>query len=63
MHINLEGLKKFAWKKNLYGYFTIENRKLSDAETRKLVIYGLQKGYKTDDDFTDDDLHNLFAIK
>ncbi len=20
MHINLEGLKKFAWKKNLYGY-------------------------------------------
>jgi len=58
MHINLEGLKKFAWKKNLYGYFTIENRKLSDAETRKLVIYGLQKGYKTDDD-----LHNLLGIK
>ena len=63
VHISLKGLKKWEWKKNLQGYFTIGNRELTDTETRKLVEFGLSKGYDTDADFTEDDLKELFNIE
>lgn len=63
VHTSLKGLKKWEWKKNLQGYFTIGDRELTDAETRKLVEFGLSKGYDTDADFTEDDLKELFNIE
>lgn len=63
VHTSLEGLKTWEWKKNLQGYFTLGDRELTDAEARKLVEYGLSKGYKTDKDFTDADIKELFGIE
>lgn len=63
IHISLKGLKKWEWKKNLQGYFTIGDRELTDAEKRKLVEFGLSKGYDTDADFTEDYLKELFNIE
>ena len=63
VHISLEGLKTCEWGNNLQGYFNIGDRELTDAEARKLVEYGLSKGYKTDEDFTDADLKELFGIE
>jgi ribulose bisphosphate carboxylase small subunit len=63
VHTSLEGLRKWEWKKNLQGYFTIGDRELTDAEARKLVEFGLSKGYKTEADFTEDDLKELFNIE
>lgn len=34
---NLQGLKRWAWRKNLRGFFSYGGRELSDAEVRKLV--------------------------
>ena len=31
---NLNGLKKWCWKKNLKGFFSFEGRMLSDKEVR-----------------------------
>ena len=63
VHTSLEGLKKWEWGNNLQGYFTLGDRELTDAEARKLVEYGLSKGYKTDKDFTDADIKELFGIE
>lgn len=52
MSLCLKGLRKWnkMWRKNLTGLFSIEGRKLTDAEVRKVVDYGIEKGYETDQD-------------
>ena len=47
MTVNLQGLKKWAWHKNLRGFFSINGEKLEDAEVRELVDWAIKKGYKT----------------
>lgn len=48
--VSLKGLKQQAWKKKLDGFFNINGRYLSDPEVRKLVEYGISKGYETNED-------------
>lgn len=59
MTTNLAGLKKLAWKKNLRGYFTHGGRELSDAEVRRVVEYGISKGYRTEADIPEDEVERL----
>lgn len=47
---NLKGLRKWAWRKNLAGFFSYDGRELSDAEVRAIVEYGIEKGYETEAD-------------
>lgn len=63
MTTNLAGLKKLAWKKNLRGYFTYGGRELSDAEVRRVVEYGISKGYRTEVDIPEDEVNQLLGIK
>lgn len=59
MTTNLAGLKKFAWKKNLKGYFIYGGRELSDAEVRRVVEYGISRGYRTEADIPDEEVEQL----
>lgn len=59
MTTNLEGLKKFAWKRNLKGFFVLNGRELSDNEVRRVVEYGIAKGYRTEADIPDDEVAQL----
>ena len=43
---NLKGLKKWAWRKNLSGFFSFEGRMLSDKEEREVVEYAIFTGYE-----------------
>lgn len=63
MATNLAGLKRFAWRKNLRGYFIHNGRELSDAEVRRVVEYGISKGYRTEADIPEDEVNQLLGIK
>lgn len=56
LHTNLQGLKKWAWRKNLRGYFILNGRELTDKEVRMIVEYGISKGYRTEGDIPDDEV-------
>ena len=56
MRTNLKGFKKNLWRKNLTGFFVCNGRELTDSEVRKIVDYGISKGYETDADIPDDEL-------
>lgn len=36
MTVNLQGLKRNCWRKNLNGFFTIGGKPLSDSHVRKV---------------------------
>ena len=59
LRTNLKGLKKFAWSKNLKGWFVCNGRELTDAEVRKIVEYGISKGYECDIDIPDDEVEEV----
>ena len=63
MKTNLVGLKKFFWRKNLRGFFVYNGRELSDAEVRRVVEYGISKGYRTEADIPDDEVEELLNKK
>ena len=46
MNINLSGLKKFDWNKNLTGYIQLDGKPLPDKIVREVVEYGISKKYK-----------------
>lgn len=48
--VSLKGVRQQAWRKRLGGFFSINGRYLSDQEVRKLVEYGISKGYDTNED-------------
>lgn len=56
---NLQGLKRWAWRKNLRGFFSYGGRELSDAEVRKLVEYGISKGYRTEADIPSEEVDKI----
>lgn len=43
--------------------YSTRRQRANRCEARKLVEYGLSKGYKTDKDFTDADIKELFGIE
>lgn len=53
--VDLKGLRKHAWRKRLDGFFSINGQYLSDSEVRKLVEYGISKGYETNEDIPIDE--------
>lgn len=56
---NLKGLKKWAWRKNLSGFFSFEGRMLSDEEVRAVVEYAISKGYEYDCDIPDEEVREV----
>ena len=63
LQTNLKGLKKFAWRKKLDGWFTCNGRELTDSEVRKIVNYGISKGYRYDIDIPDDEVEQVLDWK
>lgn len=63
MRTNLKGFKKNLWRKNLTGFFECNGRELTDSEVRKIVDYGISKGYETDADIPDDELGKVLNWK
>lgn len=53
---NLKGLKKWAWRKNLSGFFSFEGRMLSDKEVRAVVEYAISNGYEYDCDIPNEEV-------
>ena len=56
---NLKGLKKWAWKKNLSGFFSFEGRMLSDKKVRAVVEYAISKGHEYDCDIPDEEVREV----
>lgn len=44
---NLKGLKRWAWRKNLKGFFSVNGKELSDAQVREMVEWASQKATNT----------------
>ena len=64
MKTNLIGFKLNCFKrKNLSGFFTCNGRSLTDAEVRRMVNYGISKGYKYDADIPDKELKEILNWK
>lgn len=56
---SLNGLKKWAWEKNLSGFFSFEGRMLSDKEVRAVVEYAISKGYEYDCDIPEEEVREV----
>ena len=59
--VSLQGIRKHLWKKSLHRFFTVNGRYLTDDEVRKVVGYGISKGYETNKEFTDEEIINLLG--
>jgi hypothetical protein len=59
---NLKGLKKWAWRKNLGGFFSINGKELSDAQVRIVVEWAIRKGYEYDVDIPDEEVIELLKL-
>jgi hypothetical protein len=59
---NLKGLKKWAWRKNLNGFFSVNGKELTDAQVRKMVNWAIGKGYEYDADIPVQELIELLNL-
>ena len=59
---SLKGLKKWAWKKNLKGFFSVNGKELSDAQVRTMVEWAISKGYEYDADIPEDEVIELLNL-
>ena len=60
---NLKGLKRWAWKKNLKGFFSVDGISLTDKQVREMVDWAIQKGYEYDSDIPSDEVVKLLNLK
>jgi hypothetical protein len=60
---NLKGLKKWAWRKNLKGFFSVKGKELSDAQVRTMVEWAIDKGYEYDADIPENEVIELLNFK
>ena len=60
---NLKGLKRWAWKKNLEGFFSVDGIILTDKQVREMVDWAIQKGYECDSDIPSDEVAKLLNLK
>lgn len=63
MTVNLQGLKRNAWRKNLTGFFTINGKPLSDSQVRKLVNWGIEHGCRTNEDIPSEKIMEIISEK
>jgi hypothetical protein len=59
---NLKGLKRWAWRKNLKGFFSVNGKELSDAQVREMVEWAISKGYEYDADIPEEKVAKLLNI-
>jgi hypothetical protein len=59
---NLKGLKKWAWRKKLNGFFSVNGKELTDAQVRKMVNWAIEKGYEYDTDIPVQDVIELLNL-
>ena len=60
---NLKGLKRWAWRKNLDGFFSVYGIELNDKQIRKMVAWAIDKGYECDSDIPADEVVELLNLK
>jgi tRNA U38,U39,U40 pseudouridine synthase TruA len=60
---NLKGMKKWAWRKNLNGFFSVNGQGLTDAQVRKMVHWAIEKGYEYDADIPVQEITDLLNVK
>lgn len=59
---SLKGLKRWAWKKNLKGFFSINGKELTDSQVRTMVEWAIDKGYEYDIDIPEDEVAELLKL-
>lgn len=59
---SLKGLKKWAWKKNLKGFFSVNGKDLTDAQVRTMVEWAISKGYEYDSDIPENEVIELLNL-
>lgn len=59
---NLLGLKKWAWRKNLDGVFSVNGKELTDKQVRIMVEWAISKGYIYDADISEDEVIKLLNL-
>lgn len=59
---SLKGLKRWAWRKNLRGFFSVNGKELSDAQVRTMVEWAIAKGYEYDADIPEDEVIELLNL-
>lgn len=60
--ISLKGLKKWAWRKDLKGFFSVNGKELTDTQVRTMVEWAISKGYEYDADIPEDELIELLKL-
>ena len=60
---NLKGLKRWAWEKNVDGFFSVYGIELSDKQVREMVDWPIQKGNENDSDIPSDEVVKLLNLK
>jgi hypothetical protein len=60
---NLKGLKRWAWEKNLDGFFSVDGISLTDKQDREMVDWAIDKGYEHDSDIPSDEVIKLLNLK
>lgn len=60
--VNLKGLKKWAWRKNLKGFFSVNGKELSDEQVRTMVEWAISKGYEYDADIPEKEVIELLNL-
>lgn len=60
---NLKGIKKWAWRRNLNGFFSVNGKELSDAQVRTMVEWAIKKGYEYDADIPENEVIELLNLK
>lgn len=57
---NLAGLKRNYWHRNLKGFLRLDDgTELSDAQVRRIVEYGIEHGYKTEQDIPESEIAHI----
>lgn len=59
---NLLGLKKWAWSKDLTGFFSVNEKPLTDTQVRTIVEWAISKGYVYDEDIPGDEVIKLLNL-
>lgn len=59
---SLRGLKRWAWRKNLSGFFSVNGKELSDEQARTMVEWAIKKGYEYDADIPEEEVIELLKL-
>lgn len=52
-------IRHYFWNENLDGFFSISGNPLRDSQVRRIINYGIMKGYKTFNDIPENTIKQL----